>query len=73
VQPLAAELGMPDYDFYLLDDQRVLRLQFGEAGVAGAELITDSGDVARHRRWRDLAWDAAIPHVEYRIKDTHIS
>lgn len=72
-QQQAAKLGMPDYDFYLLDDERVLRLQFGDHGLTGAEMVTDSGDVARHRGWRDLAWDAAIPHVEYRMKDINIS
>jgi hypothetical protein len=69
----AHELRMPDHDFYLLDDTRVLRLHFGEHGVAGADMVTDLGEVARHRRWRDLAWDAAIPHYEYHRKDPNAS
>jgi hypothetical protein len=69
----AHELRMPDYDFYLLDDTRVLRLHFSEHGVAGADTMTDPHEVTQHRRWRGLAWDAAIPHYEYRHKDANAS
>ncbi|HEX3778906.1 MAG TPA: hypothetical protein VHX38_04525 [Pseudonocardiaceae bacterium] len=56
----AAELGAPDEDFWLFDEEVVLALRFGEHGVSGAELITDPGKVSAYRAWRDKANAAAV-------------
>ena len=43
-------------DWWLLDDKRLIIMRYTNAGeIAGKELITDPGTVARHRDWRDLA------------------
>jgi hypothetical protein len=53
----AAGLGIPlETDWWLLDDRRLILMHFTDAGeIAGKELTTDAGVVARHRAWRDLA------------------
>jgi hypothetical protein len=61
---LAADLGAPTEDFWLLDDQKVLALRFGEHGVSGAELITDPGKVGEYRAWQDTASAAAMPYTD---------
>lgn len=66
-QTKARDFGMPNYDFYLFDDNRVLILNFDEQKVlTGEELIDDPDTVERHRRWRDLVWHHAVRHEDYR-------
>lgn len=61
----ATRLGAPPDDFYLLDDELVVVMHFGNSGVAGAEVTDDPARVEAARRWRALAWQHAIPHTEY--------
>lgn len=65
----ARQLDLPEYDFWLFDDQTVARMHFSDTGMTGAEIFTDSATVARHRAWRDVAWQHAIPFDEYRAGD----
>ncbi|TCP56062.1 hypothetical protein EV191_1012 [Tamaricihabitans halophyticus] len=63
----AGELAMPDYDYYLIDDGRVVALDFAADGtLAGIHVSADAEVVAQHRRWRDLIWPHAVPHEQYR-------
>ncbi|HEX3784332.1 MAG TPA: hypothetical protein VHX38_32135 [Pseudonocardiaceae bacterium] len=67
-QHVAAELGMPDYDFYLFDDDRVLILHFDDRKtLVGQELVDDPVIVERHRQWRALVWARAIRHADQNI------
>lgn len=61
----AADLGLPDHDYWLFDDNLVARMHFGDHGFIGAELITDAGIVAEHQAWRDLALAHAVPFDDY--------
>jgi hypothetical protein len=62
----AVSLDLPSYDFWLIDSNKVGTLHFGDDDrLAGAEITTDATAVKRHCRWRDVAWDAATPLVEY--------
>ncbi|MGI5289169.1 DUF6879 family protein [Nonomuraea polychroma] len=62
----AERLGFPFSDWWLFDDQRLALLHLDEEDVLhGAEIITDSEIVARHRTWRDIAWRNAIPLEEF--------
>lgn len=57
--------GLPDEDFWLLDDQAVLIMNYGDAGeFLGAE-PAGPADLPRYRRARDIAWDAAEPFAAY--------
>lgn len=62
----ARELDMIDYDFYLLDDNRVVIMHFDDDKVlTGAEVVDDEDVVAEHRAWRDTVWPHAVRHREY--------
>jgi hypothetical protein len=57
--------GLPDEDFWLLDDQAVLIMHYGGGGeFLGAE-PAGQAELARYRRVRDAAWDAAEPFAAY--------
>ena len=53
----AAALGLPlEVDWWLLDEEQVVLMYFGDAGeIIGKVLVTEPGVVARYRQWRDLA------------------
>jgi uncharacterized protein DUF6879 len=57
--------GLPGYDFYLIDDERVAILQFAEKELTGVMVDDDPAVLAEHRTWRDTAWPLAVPHAEY--------
>jgi len=62
----AAEVDMPDHDFYVLDDDMVAVVDFDAAGLfAGARVSGAAEVVERHGVWRDLIWPHAIPHARY--------
>lgn len=61
----ARRLGAPTYDYYLLDDDVFVILEFGEGGVAGAEVVDNDEAVDGARQWREIAWASATPHAEY--------
>lgn len=54
-------LGLPEHDFWLFDDAVVAIMHFDEQGMIAAELVEDEDVVARHRKWRDIAWENAAP------------
>jgi hypothetical protein len=53
----AGQLAIPvAYDWWLLDDERLLMMRYTAAGeIDSKEIITTPGIVARHREWRNLA------------------
>jgi hypothetical protein len=62
----AADLDLPDEDFWLIDSNRVAVLRFGEDDVLlGAQIATEPAAVNQYRHWRETAWDAAMPLVVY--------
>ena len=61
----ACSLGLPNYDFVLVDDRLVAKMHFDDRGFRGAELFTDTPTVNAHRAWRDLAWHYAATFSEY--------
>ncbi|GAA1030822.1 MULTISPECIES: DUF6879 family protein [Amycolatopsis] len=62
----AAELELPGYDFYLLDNERVAILEFTDDKELAGVVVDDDPDVLdEHRLLRDTAWPVATPHAEY--------
>jgi hypothetical protein len=62
----AVEVGMPSYDYYLVDDDAVAVLDFdATGGFAGARACEAREVVERHVTWRDLIWPHAVPHERY--------
>lgn len=67
MQDQALALGLPDHDFWLFDDARVAVLHFGDEGLSGIELITESGKVREYREWQRAAVQAAVPISEVHL------
>jgi uncharacterized protein DUF6879 len=58
--------GGPDYDFYLIDDERIGILRFdSDIMLTGVDVIEDPATVAEHQRWRDTVWLHAIRHADF--------
>lgn len=65
-RPRAAVLDLPRHDFWLIDSHTVAILHFGDDDtLTGAEVRTDPAAVEQHRRWRTVAWAAAMPLAQY--------
>jgi hypothetical protein len=61
----ARPAGLVDEDFWLLDDEAVLIMRYDGGGrFLGAEPAAP-GELARYRRARDAAWQAAEPFIPY--------
>jgi hypothetical protein len=63
---LAAELNLPDFDYWLFDDTRAAVQYYDDRGAwLRAEILTEPGFVADCRHWRDQAMSKAIPYSDY--------
>jgi hypothetical protein len=72
-QSTAGELGLPDYDYYIFDDNRVLIFRFDDAkNLLGVDVDDDPDVVQRHQTWRATVWPRATAHAEYRITQRHV-
>ena len=57
----AMDLGLPDYDFWLVDDEYVVLLHYdAEHALTGGEVLVCAPAVACCRRWRDLALSHSV-------------
>jgi hypothetical protein len=63
---VAAELALGDTDFYLIDDQQVVVLEFEQGTVSGARLLDSPAELDAFRAIRARAWDHALRFEEYR-------
>lgn len=66
----ADRLNLPNYDYWLFDNERLALMYFTNDGVPqGAQIVTDSAIVDCHQRWLNQAAEHAIPYREF--ADTH--
>jgi hypothetical protein len=64
--PTARALGIPPIDFWLLDDARVVSMDFDADGAfLGSEVTNDPGVLRHLRRVRDRALEHALPYAAY--------
>jgi hypothetical protein len=62
----ADELGLPQYDYWLLDSSKMCILRFDDQHVLlGADIVNDSAVVVEHARYRDIAQRYALPRADY--------
>jgi len=58
-RPHAVAVGLPSYDFWLFDNDRLVLMLFNAAGDIGSRVLIEREDspaiVAQHCAWRDLA------------------
>jgi hypothetical protein len=68
-QAVADRLGLPTYDYYLIDDERLVILDHDQAHeLTSVTVITDERAVIdQHRAWRDTVWHHAIPHEDHHL------
>ena len=60
ILPAGLAAGLPSFDYWLFDDDRVAVQHYGERGVwLGASLVTDQGFAESCRHWRDTALSRA--------------
>jgi hypothetical protein len=58
-------LVLPDHDFWLFDESAVVKLLYRPDGTQiGRELVQDP-DIATYLRYRDVAWQDALPFGDY--------
>lgn len=62
----AIELGLPTYDYWLLDSHRMCILRHDDQDVLlGADVIHDAAVVVEHAYYRDVAQRYALPRAHY--------
>lgn len=62
----AASVGLPDYDFWLIDAHKMCVLRHDEQDVLlGADIIEDPAVVVQHTYYREVARFHATPRAEY--------
>jgi hypothetical protein len=62
----ALELGLPEYDFWLIDAKQMCILRHDEHDVLlGADVITDPAAVVEHCHYREIARHYATPRADY--------
>ncbi|MCD0448409.1 hypothetical protein LO762_04240 [Actinocorallia sp. API 0066] len=57
--------GLPDHDFYLFDDEAVVRMLYRPDGTQIGRELVENPDIESYLRYRDIALDGAIPFREY--------
>jgi hypothetical protein len=62
----ARTLGLPEYDYWLFDSSKLVRMHFDEAGnFLGGELTEDPNEIIQANYWRDAAWHKAARRDEF--------
>lgn len=62
----AAQLHLPQRDFWLFDDQHLVVLHFDENGAfEQARSLTDTTELDQYHRWAQRAWDHAVPYAQH--------
>lgn len=62
----AMDLGLPEYDYWLLDAHKMCILRHDQVDVLlGADVITDPAVVVEHAHYREIARHYATPRAEY--------
>jgi hypothetical protein len=66
----AAELDLPDHDFWLFDERRLALMPFtADDRSLGALVVTDPAAVAQHAAWLDLAAAQSTPYADFLAED----
>lgn len=64
----APDTGLPDQDFWLFDDARVVRMDYAVDGRQLGRELLNGVDPAPYIAWKDLALRLAVPFDEYLVK-----
>lgn len=62
----ARALGLPEYDYWLFDSSKLVRMHFDEAGnFLGGELVEDPNEIIQANYWRDAARHKAVRRDDF--------
>jgi hypothetical protein len=62
----AAAGELPDYDYWLFDSRKLVRMHFDEGeNFLGGEVVADPAVIVEHNYWRDAAWHRAVPRDDF--------
>lgn len=62
----AQALPLPDYDYWLFDSSKLVKMYFdGRDVFLGGEVIDDPQEVVRANYWRDAAWHQAVRRDDF--------
>jgi hypothetical protein len=59
------EPDLPDHDFWLFDEATVVKLLYRPDGTQIGRELVEAPDVSAYLRYRDAAWQEAVPFSEY--------
>jgi hypothetical protein len=59
--------GLPDEDFWMFDEQRVVSMLYRPDGSQIGRELLDQPDIAKYTRYRDIAIAQSIPFEEYLV------
>jgi hypothetical protein len=57
--------ALPGHDFWLFDESTVVELLYREDGTQIGRELVERPDLGAYLRWRDGAWESAIPFRDY--------
>lgn len=60
-----ADPGLPDHDFWLFDEVRVVKMLYRPDGTQIGRELVETPDLADYLRWRDVALAEAVPFGTY--------
>jgi hypothetical protein len=60
-------LGLPDEDFWMFDEHRVVRMLYRPDGSQIGRELLDDPDIETYLRYRDIALERSVPFEEYRV------
>lgn len=62
-------VGLPDYDYWLFDSRKLVRMHFDDTeNFLGGEIIDDPAVIVEHNYWRDAAWHRAVRRDDFAIE-----
>lgn len=59
-----SDLGLPDSDFWMFDETRVVRLNYRPDGTQINREVVE-GDIAPYLKWKRIAVEASVPFTSY--------
>jgi len=58
--------GLPDYDYWLFDSSKLVRMHFDdEENFLGGGIIQDPAVIVQHNYWRDAVWHRAVRRDDF--------
>jgi hypothetical protein len=62
----ARTLGLPEYDYWLFDSSKLVKMHFdAEGNFLGGEIIEDPAEIVQANYWRDAAWHKAARRDDF--------